>query len=170
MKGSTNPDLMRKARRIRFLLLDVDGVMTDGLIYLNSKGEETKGFHIQDGAGITRAQKAGISIGIVTGRSSGVVSARARELKIEEVHQGVEEKIGVYELLLEKYGLTDTEMAYVGDDVIDLPVLKRVGLAVAVADAHPRVKQVAHWITEKGGGKGAVREVTDLLLAAQSRP
>lgn len=158
---------MKRAREVRFLLLDVDGVMTDGTLYLTDSGGEMKGFHIHDGFGIHQLQKSGIPIGIITGRASEVVSLRARELGISEVHQGAVEKIIVYDGLLQKYGLKDSEVAYVGDDLIDLPILERVGLAVAVANAVPEVKKRVHWITEKPGGRGAVREVTDFLMSSR---
>ena len=162
--------ILEKARRIRFLLLDVDGVMTDGTIYLDSAGREMKAFNIYDGSGIYQVQKAGIQVGIITGRTSPIVESRARELGISEVHQNAIEKLAVYNKLLKKYDLTDTEMAYIGDDVIDLPVLKRVGLAVASANAHSLVRKQVDWVTRKSGGQGAVREVTDLLLAARAVP
>ena len=158
---------MKRARQVRFLLLDVDGVMTDGTIYLTDSGKEMKGFHIHDGFGIHQLQKSGVTIGIITGRASEVVSLRARELGISEVHQDAVDKIIVYDDLLQKYGLKDSEMAYVGDDLIDLPILERVGLAVAVANAVPEVKKRVHWITEKSGGQGAVREVTDFLMSSR---
>jgi 3-deoxy-D-manno-octulosonate 8-phosphate phosphatase (KDO 8-P phosphatase) len=161
-------ELRSRARAVRLLLLDVDGVLTDGVVYLNPEGEETKGFHIRDGSGIVLLKKSGVRVGLVTGRASGALAARARELHIEEVHQGIDDKIAVYERLREKYGLTDAEVAYVGDDVLDLPVLKRAGLAVGVADAHPRVLEVVHWVTEKTGGRGAVREVCDFLMSVQA--
>jgi 3-deoxy-D-manno-octulosonate 8-phosphate phosphatase (KDO 8-P phosphatase) len=160
--------ILEKAGRIRFLLLDVDGVLTDGTIYLDSTGREMKAFNIYDGAGIDQVQKRGIRVGLVTGRSSPIVEIRARELEIAEVHQGAADKLKVYDELIKKYRLTDLEMAYMGDDLIDLPVLRRVGLAVATANAHPLVKKQVDWVTQKPGGRGAVREVTDLLLAARS--
>ncbi len=169
MKGTSRKQLLEKGRRVQFLLLDVDGVMTDGTIYLDGEGREMKGFHIHDGLGIHQAQKAGIRVGIITGRSSHVVTARARELDISEIHQNALDKIKVYDHLLKKYSLVDSDMAYMGDDVIDLPILNRVGLSVAVANAIPRVKKSVNWVTQKPGGQGAVREVTDLLLAARSR-
>jgi len=159
--------IIEKAGRIKFLLLDVDGVMTDGTIYIDSDGCETKAFNIYDGSGIHLARKAGIEVGIVTGRQSPIVEFRAQELGITEVHQRILDKVKVYDDLLRKYGLQDSEMAYIGDDVIDLPILKRVGLAVAVPNAQSEVRENVDWITRKAGGYGAVREVTDLLLAAR---
>ena len=159
--------IIEKARRIKFLLLDVDGVMTDGTIYLDADGRETKAFNIYDGSGIHLIRKAGVQVGIITGRQSPIVEHRARELQITEVHQKILDKLKVYDELLRKYGLHDSEMAYMGDDVIDLPVLERVGLSVAVPNAHPDVKNRVDWVTQKAGGYGAVRELTDLLLTAR---
>jgi len=159
--------ILEKARRVRFLLLDVDGVMTDGTIYLDADGRETKAFNIYDGSGIHMLRKAGIQVGIITGRQSTIVAHRARELEITEVHQKILDKLNVYVELTLKYGLQDSEMAYIGDDVIDLPVLERVGLSIAVPNAHPDVKAGVDWVTQKAGGYGAVREVTDLLLAVR---
>jgi 3-deoxy-D-manno-octulosonate 8-phosphate phosphatase (KDO 8-P phosphatase) len=158
---------MEKARKVRFLLLDVDGVMTDGTIFLDDAGREWKGFHIHDGYGLHRLQESGVHVGIVTARRSNVVDLRARELGITEVYQNAFDKEKVYDGLLKKYALTDSQMAYVGDDVIDLPILDRVGLAVAVGNAVREVRAHADWITVKPGGYGAVREVTDLLMDAK---
>ncbi|MBI3811144.1 MAG: HAD hydrolase family protein [Nitrospirae bacterium] len=128
---------------------------------------ETKAFNIYDGTGIHLIRKAGVQVGIITGRQSAIVEHRAWELEITEVHQKILDKLNVYDLLLRKYGLQDSEMAYMGDDVIDLPVLERVGLSVAVPNAHPDVKKRVDWVTQKAGGYGAVRELTDLLLTAR---
>ena len=159
--------LRQKALKVRFLLLDVDGVMTDGKIYLDSEGRETKAFNIYDGSGIHMIRKAGLEVGIITGRESRVVDFRARELGITEVHQKILEKIKVYEQLLEKYKMKDEEMAYIGDDIIDLTILKRVGLSIAVPNAHLEVRDCVDWVTQNPGGHGAVREVTDLLLSVR---
>lgn len=158
-----------KAKKIKLLLLDVDGVMTNGTITLDNQGNETKSFHVRDGHGIKLAQRAGIVIGLITGRSSEVVNVRARELAIQEVHQGAKEKITVYDSLLTKYGLRDEEVAYIGDDVVDLDVLKRVGLAVAVADCDPSIKSSVDIITKADGGRGAVREVINLILKSRGK-
>jgi 3-deoxy-D-manno-octulosonate 8-phosphate phosphatase (KDO 8-P phosphatase) len=160
--------ILEKARRIEFLLLDVDGVMTDGTIYIDADGRETKAFNIYDGSGIHMIRKAGVRVGIITGRQSAIVDYRAQELGIAEVHQRVLDKIKVYDELLRKYDLQDFQMAYIGDDVIDLPILERAGLSVAVPNAHPDVKRRVDWVTQKAGGSGAVREVTDLLLMART--
>jgi len=158
-----------KARKIKLLLLDVDGVMTDGSILLDNLGNEIKAFHVRDGHGIKLAQKAGIVVGIITGRKSEVVMIRARELGITEVHQGARDKIIVYNKVISKYKLQNNEVAYVGDDVVDLGIFDRVGLAVAVADADPSVKPHVDLITKTAGGRGAVREVINLILRCQSK-
>jgi len=164
------PSLATKAKKIKLLLLDVDGVMTDGTIILDSRGNETKAFHVRDGHGIKIAQRAGIAVGIITGRSSEVVNIRARELGIREVHQGAHDKLAVYDLLVSKYGLRDEEIAYIGDDIVDVPIFDRVGLAAAVADADPSVKPHVDVITRAAGGRGAVREVIALILKNRVRP
>jgi 3-deoxy-D-manno-octulosonate 8-phosphate phosphatase (KDO 8-P phosphatase) len=169
MKKNSQPTLRSKAKKIKLLLLDVDGVLTDGRIILDNQGNELKAFHVRDGHGIKLAQRAGIIIGIITGRKAEVVSVRARELGIGEVHQGALEKIGVYDALLEKYGLRDDEAAFIGDDIVDVGILKRVGIAITVADCDPAVKPYADMITQARGGRGAVREVINLLLASQGK-
>jgi 3-deoxy-D-manno-octulosonate 8-phosphate phosphatase (KDO 8-P phosphatase) len=162
--------LKAKAKKIKMLLLDVDGVLTDGTIILDNKGNELKAFHVRDGHGIKLAQRAGITIGIITGRTSEVVNVRARELGIEEVHQGAHAKLTVYETLLAKYGYQDVEVAYMGDDIVDLGIFKRAGLAVTVADCDPAVRPQAHLITKAEGGRGAVREFINLLLKSRGMP
>ena len=165
----TAQGLKAKAKKIKMLLLDVDGVLTDGRIILDNQGNELKAFHVRDGHGIKLAQRAGIVIGIITGRKAEVVNIRARELAIEEVHQGALDKIVVYESVLGRYGLSDEDVAFIGDDAIDAGILKRVGLSVAVADCDPSVKPFADMITKAAGGRGAVREVINLLLASQNK-
>ena len=164
----TKTSVQTKAKNIKLLLLDVDGVMTDGRIILDNQGNELKAFHVRDGHGIKLAQRAGIIIGIITGRKSEVVNIRARELGITEVHQGAHEKIAVYDQILKKYGFRDAEAAYMGDDVVDLAIFKRVGLAVTVADADPAVKPFTDLVTRASGGRGAVRELINLILKKQS--
>ncbi len=161
--------LQTKAKKIKLLLLDVDGVLTNGTIILDCGGNELKAFHVRDGHGIKLAQRAGITIGIITGRKSEVVNIRARELGIEEVHQGALRKIDVYEAILAKYGLSDDNVAYMGDDIVDVDVFKRVGLAVTVSDADPAVKPYVDMITKADGGRGAVREFINLLLKSQGK-
>jgi len=165
----SSKDLVRRARQVRFLLLDVDGVLTDGLIYLDSDGKEIKAFHIHDGHGLHLLQEAGIRVGLISGRASRVVDFRAKELGIIDVHQGVIKKLPVYLDLLKRYKLQDQQVAYIGDDIIDIPILKRVGLAIAVSNAVKAVKAKVHMVTMHPGGEGAVREVTDFLLSVQNK-
>jgi len=165
----TKQSIRSKAKNIKFLLLDVDGVMTDGRIILDSLGNELKAFHVRDGHGIKLAQKSGIIVGIITGRKSEVVNIRARELGIQEVHQGAHEKIAVYDALIEKYGFRDSEVAYIGDDIVDVDIFKRVGMAVAVADSDPAIKAHADMVTRAEGGRGSVREVINLILKSQGK-
>lgn len=168
MKKSVQ-SLKAKAKKIKMLLLDVDGVLTDGRIILDNQGNELKAFHVRDGHGIKLAQRAGIVIGIITGRKAEVVNIRARELAIDEVHQGALDKIRVYESILDRYGLGDSEIAFIGDDIVDAGILRRVGLSVTVADCDPAVRPIVDMITKAAGGRGAVREVVNLLLASQGK-
>jgi len=163
----TKTSVQTKAKNIKLLLLDVDGVLTDGRIILDNQGNEQKAFHVRDGHGIKMAQRAGLVIGIITGRKSEVVSIRARELEITEVHQGAHEKIVVYDQILKKYGFRDTDVAYMGDDVVDVEIFKRVGLAATVVDADPAVKPFIDLVTRAAGGQGAVRELINFILKKQ---
>jgi 3-deoxy-D-manno-octulosonate 8-phosphate phosphatase (KDO 8-P phosphatase) len=149
------------------LLLDVDGVLTDGRIILDNAGTELKAFHVRDGHGIKLAQRAGILIGIITGRKAEVVNVRARELAIKEVHQGVQDKVRVYQDLLARYGLRDEQVAFMGDDVVDAGILRRAGLAITVADCDPSVVQFCDMQTDAAGGRGAVREAINFILKSQ---
>lgn len=155
------------AKNIELLILDVDGVLTDGSITLDNDGNEYKSFYVRDGHGIRMLLKAGIRVALITGRVSKVVARRAAELGITEVYQKSHDKRVAYRKLLQKYDLADSAVAYVGDDIVDIPVMKRVGLPIAVADAAAEVKELAVLITENRGGRGAVREVSDLLLKAR---
>ncbi len=154
------------AGRIKLLIVDVDGVLTDGRIILDNEGNELKFFHVRDGHGIKLLQRAGITVAIVTGRESKVVNRRAEELGIKHVHQRSKNKLEAYESILKETGTTDEEAAYVGDDIVDIPVMRRVGLSAAVADAEDYVKDAAMFVTKRPGGRGAVREVADLILRA----
>jgi 3-deoxy-D-manno-octulosonate 8-phosphate phosphatase (KDO 8-P phosphatase) len=156
--------IKRKASKIKLLLLDVDGVMTDGSIILDNRGNELKRFHVRDGHGIKMLQKVGITVGIITGRKSKVVEVRAKELGIKEIHQKIFKKSVVYEKLLKKYKCKDENVAFMGDDIVDQELLKRAGLSAAPCDADEFVKKFADMVTKKGGGRGAVREFTDLIL------
>lgn len=149
------------------LILDVDGVMTDGKIIMDGEGRELKSFNVLDGHGLVMIQRHGIHAGILTGRTSAVVEHRARDLKITEVYQGALNKKETFGQILQKNHLTPEGIAYLGDDIVDIPVLKMVGFAAVVADAQELVKKTAHYITRNKGGDGAVREICDMLLLAQ---
>ncbi len=151
-------------RGIRLLLLDVDGVLTDGRIIYDANGVESKCFDVKDGHGIKMLQRAGIRVGIITGRQSPVVLLRARELGIDLVIQGAKQKLPPYETILREQGLADHQVAYVGDDLIDLPILRRVGFAATVADGVEEMREHVDYVTRCSGGRGAVREICDMLL------
>ena len=159
----------RKAAKIKLLLLDVDGVLTDGRIIIDDRGVETKQFHVRDGQGIALLRSAGVEIGFITGRSSAVVRHRAKDLGVRLVFQGVANKLACYAEIKRRQGLKDEQIAYVGDDLIDLPVLLRAGLAFSVADGWPGLSAAADYVTAAAGGQGAVREVAELLLKAQGK-
>ena len=159
--------VLERASRIRLLVLDVDGVLTDGRLYISAAGEELKVFHVRDGSGLVAAQRAGIAVAIISGRDSAAVTRRAAELGIRHVRQGVSDKGAEFDRLLAELGVAAEHAACVGDDTPDLPMLRRAGLAVAVADAHPALREAAHWITPSNGGLGAVRDVCDLLLSTR---
>ena len=155
--------------KIKLLLLDVDGVMTDGRITYGNDGSETKAFDVKDGHGLKLLQRAGIRVGIITGRQSEIVSRRAAELGIELVYQGAKDKSLPFNEIMQKLDLSPEEIAYVGDDIIDLPVMRKVGFAATVADAADDVKPFADMITKRPGGRGAVREICDFLLKESGR-
>jgi 3-deoxy-D-manno-octulosonate 8-phosphate phosphatase (KDO 8-P phosphatase) len=161
--------MREKLARLKLLLLDVDGVMTDGRIIYNADGVETKAFDVKDGHGLKLLQRAGFKIGIITGRQSEVTRVRAHELGIDLVIQGAKEKLPRYLEVIQRLALCDEEVAYMGDDLIDLPVLRRVGFSVTVADAIEEVKPHVHYVTERPGGRGAVREVCDFILRGSGR-
>jgi 3-deoxy-D-manno-octulosonate 8-phosphate phosphatase (KDO 8-P phosphatase) len=159
--------LLERARKTRLLMMDVDGVLTDGRIMQDSQGHELKIFDVKDGHGIVMAHRAKLRTAWISGRESETVTHRAKELGIELVFQKIWNKLEVYEKILDATGLTPEETAYIGDDLVDIPLLRRVGLAVAVADAVDEVKAAAHIVTQRPGGQGAVREVIELILRAQ---
>ena len=159
----------KKAAKIKLLLLDVDGVLTDGRIIIDDRGVEAKFFHVRDGQGISLLMRAGIEVGFLTARSSSAVRHRARDLGVRLVFQGVQNKLQTYETIKQKARLKDEQIAYVGDDFIDLPVLRRVGLAISVRDGWSELTNSVDHVTTAKGGKGAVREVAELLLKAQGR-
>lgn len=160
-------DILARAARIKLVVFDVDGVLTDGSLYLCDDGQEIKAFHSRDGHGMKMLQQTGVPIGIITGRTSRVVTQRMASLGVEHVYQGQLEKLPAFESLLATLGVSAAEVAYVGDDVVDLPIMTRVGMAVAVQDAHDLVKKHAHWITPNGGGRGAARDLCELIMEAQ---
>lgn len=158
-----------RALSIRLLLLDVDGVLTDGRIYYSEKGDELKAFNIQDGLGIKLLQRQGIAVGIITGRSSCLLARRATELGIDRVIQGREDKRAALDELLVDHPLPLEAVAFMGDDLPDLPVMRSVGLALTVADCASAVVDIAHWQASRRGGEGAVREAAEFILAAQGK-
>ena len=151
-------------KNIRLLLVDVDGVMTDGRIIYDGNGLETKFFNVKDGHGIKMLQRHGVEIGIITGRTSVVVDIRARELGINIVYQGALRKLESYDDIKSKTGLSDSQIAYIGDDIIDVPVMRRVAFSAAPSDALPEVRELADYVTACEGGRGAVREVCDMII------
>ncbi|MEL0584870.1 MAG: 3-deoxy-manno-octulosonate-8-phosphatase KdsC [Candidatus Thiodiazotropha sp. (ex. Lucinoma kazani)] len=162
-------DIHTKASGVKLVIFDVDGVLTDGSLYLGDDGQEYKAFNSRDGHGMKMLQKSGVVIGIITGRTSEVVRIRMEGLGIEHVYQGKHDKLPAYQELRDKLGLIDGQVAYVGDDVVDLPIMRRVGLAIAVNDAHPFVLHHAHWQTPHAGGRGAGRDVCEMVLEAQGK-
>jgi len=156
-----------KIQPIRLLLLDVDGVLTDGRIIINDAGEETKAFDVRDGHGLKLLQRSGVQLGVLTGRSSKVVAHRSQELGFDWVIQGAKNKLEPFQDLLRRTGLQPEEVAYVGDDLVDLPILSRVGFSATVADAAPELSAEVDYVTHACGGRGAVREICELLLKTQ---
>jgi 3-deoxy-D-manno-octulosonate 8-phosphate phosphatase (KDO 8-P phosphatase) len=162
-------DAARRASKITTVVFDVDGVLTDGGIVLDSAGNEIKRFDVQDGTGIKYLMRAGIRVALLSGRESHAVVARARELDIEDVYQGRKDKIDAYNDLKRVHSLEDAQIACVGDDLPDVPIMRAAGLAVAVSNARPEVKAVAHYVTEAAGGHGAAREFVEWLLKASGK-
>ena len=162
-------ELHARAGRLRLLLLDVDGVLTDGTVVIHQDGNEGKAFSIRDGSAIVSARREGLEIGLLSGRPSGATTRRAAELGITMVVQGVADKGEAYARILDTSQLTDEQVAYMGDDLVDLPVLERAGLAAAPADAAEEVLARVHWVSRQPGGRGAVREFIELILKARGR-
>lgn len=160
-------DASERATAIRVVIFDVDGVLTDGSLFIGDDGQEYKAFHSRDGHGMAMLQQTGVSLAVITGRQSQVVRLRMESLGIRHVYQGRRDKLPAYTELKERLGFDDRAFAYVGDDVVDLPIMSLVGLSIAVADAHPLVKTHAHWQTQKGGGRGAAREVCEFIMRSQ---
>ncbi len=170
MKGSpSGSSPAARSRKVKMLVMDVDGVLTDGQMIFTNQGDELKCFDVKDGTGITLAHRAGLLTAILTGKCSQIVARRAEQLGISYCRQDLRDKLQAYEAMKEEKGLADEEIAYIGDDLIDIPAMRRAGLAVAVADAVEEVKAEAHLITRRSGGKGAVRETVEFILKAQGR-
>jgi 3-deoxy-D-manno-octulosonate 8-phosphate phosphatase (KDO 8-P phosphatase) len=159
--------VLKAAADIELVLFDVDGVLTDGSLFISDDGQEYKGFYSRDGHGLKMLQHSGVEVGIITGRNSKAVQHRAAELGIKHLFQGRQEKLATYLSLVEELNLNPRTIAFVGDDVVDLPIMFQVGLAVAVQDAHHLVKKHAHWITPSAGGHGAARELCEMIMVAQ---
>lgn len=165
--GAVSEQIIKKAEKVQLLICDVDGVMSDGLIYMGNNGEELKAFNVRDGYGIRCLLTSGIEVAIITGRQSKLLENRAKTLGITYLYQGQHNKLLAYQQLLDTLNLIPEQIAYIGDDLIDLPVMEKVGLSVAVADAHPLLTPRADYVTRLSGGRGAVRELCDLILLAQ---
>jgi len=159
--------IVEKAKKIKLLILDVDGVLTDGKLFFDNEGNEYKSFHARDGHGIKLLRQTGVEVAVISGRKSNSVALRMKSLGIEHVYQGHENKQAAFYEIIEKTGLLPEQAAHIGDDLLDLPIMIRVGLAIAVNDANFAVKQRADWCTQLPGGQGAVREVCDLIMQAQ---
>ena len=166
--ATTSPGTDAPAR-VRLLVLDVDGVLTDGRLYYGPRGEALKVFHVRDGLGLKQLAAAGVVLAVISGRRSGMTGRRCRELGIKHVVQGVEDKLTAFHRLRGRLGMSSDVCACVGDDLPDVPVMREVGIAFAVADAHPQARSAAHMVTRLPGGSGAVREVCDFLLEARRR-
>ncbi|MEK6749321.1 MAG: 3-deoxy-manno-octulosonate-8-phosphatase KdsC [Pseudomonadota bacterium] len=162
-------DILKKAAQIQLVIFDVDGVLTDGSLYLNDDGMEFKAFYSRDGHGMKMLHASGVELAIITGRTSATVTHRMASLGINHVYQGRRDKLPALIELLRTLNIPPEHVAYVGDDVVDLPVMRRVGLAIAVADAHDFVKKHAHWQTQHPGGRGAARDVCELIMEAQGQ-
>lgn len=171
--GKTGPfsrqACLKRAEPIKLLLLDVDGVLTDGAITYTHSGDEIKTFHCRDGFGMNMLQKIGVEIGLITARQSEAVKRRAHDLKLTHVFQGIRHKLEVYNSLIQSLNLTPQEVAYMGDDWLDLPVLNQVGLAATVADGMPELRPLVHFVAQHPGGRGAVRDLCDLIIEAKGR-
>jgi 3-deoxy-D-manno-octulosonate 8-phosphate phosphatase (KDO 8-P phosphatase) len=168
MSAAFNLDNVARAAKVKLMIFDVDGVLTDGSLSYGAEGEALKTFNVQDGLGIKLLQESGVLTAIISARRSPQVTARAKDLGIEFVHQGGHDKLTPFKALLEQLNLTEDQVGFIGDDVVDLPILSRVGFAVSVPNGRPEVHSRAHHITEAAGGKGAVREVCEFVMRAQN--
>ncbi|HIF9513767.1 TPA: 3-deoxy-manno-octulosonate-8-phosphatase KdsC [Photobacterium damselae] len=165
--GSVSQNVFNQAKQIQLLICDVDGVFSDGRIYMGNNGEELKTFHTRDGYGVKSLMNAGIQVAIITGRRSNIVENRMQALGIEHIYQGQDNKLAAYQDIIDKLAIEPQHIAYIGDDLIDWPVMAKIGLSVCVADGHPLLAQRADFITRIQGGYGAVREICDLILEAK---
>lgn len=163
----TDADIAERAAHIKLLIFDVDGVLTDGSLYLDDEGHEIKAFFSLDGHGIKMLKKSGVEIAIITGRTSNLMSVRAKNLNIDHLHQGAEDKLEAFLALSAKLGMSSEQIAVMGDDVVDLPMMRRSGLSICVPAAPESVRQYSHYVTRLPGGKGAAREVCELIMRAQ---
>ena len=168
-QSTTSADVMQRARAVRLMIFDVDGVLTDGSLHYGVDGELIKTFNVLDGHGIKLLERAGVATAIITARNSPNVARRAADLGIAHLYQGVHDKSAAFHQLLQQLDLTADRAGFIGDDVIDLPILHRVGFAASVPNGHPEVRSRVHYVTTAAGGKGAAREVCDLILQAQDR-
>jgi 3-deoxy-D-manno-octulosonate 8-phosphate phosphatase (KDO 8-P phosphatase) len=159
--------ILEKAKKLKLLILDVDGVLTDGKLFFDNQGNEYKSFHARDGHGIKLLRQTGVEVAVISGRKSSSVALRMKNLGIEYIYQGHENKRAAFDELIQKTGINPEQAAHMGDDLMDLPIMMKVGLAIAVNDANFAVRQYAHWCTTLPGGQGAVREVCDLIIQAQ---
>jgi len=159
--------IRHKAQDIKLLILDVDGVLTDGTLLYTEHGEETKRFHVKDGLGIRLLMESGIQIAVITARTSQALERRIKDMGITLFYPGQDDKVIAFEKLVTRLGLSDSHVAYVGDDILDLPVMRRAGLAITVQDGHALVKAEAHWVTQRAGGQGAVREIADEIISCK---
>ncbi|SFN26440.1 3-deoxy-D-manno-octulosonate 8-phosphate phosphatase (KDO 8-P phosphatase) [Izhakiella capsodis] len=167
--GPVNSAVLQKARLIKLLICDVDGVMSDGMIYLGNSGEELKAFNVRDGYGVRCLLTSGVEVAIITGRKAKLLEDRCTTLGITHLYQGQSDKLLAFAELVDKLSLAPEQIAYIGDDLIDWPVMARVGLSVVVADGHPALLPRADYVTQIKGGRGAVREICDLILIAQDK-
>jgi 3-deoxy-D-manno-octulosonate 8-phosphate phosphatase (KDO 8-P phosphatase) len=166
---TADPAVVSRAARLRLLILDVDGVLTDGGLYYGPDGESVKRFQVLDGHGIKLLQQAGVAVAIISARKSSIVERRAADLGIVHLHQGVHDKLAAFKALLVHTGVAAEDCGFIGDDVIDLPVLLRTGFSASVPQGHPEVRARVHYVTQAGGGNGAVRELCDFILRAQGK-
>lgn len=165
--GEVEESILSIAKTIKLLICDVDGVFSDGLVYMGNNGEELKTFHTRDGYGVKSLMSAGVEVAIITGRNSQIVENRMRALGISLIYQGQDNKLQAYEDILTKLNIAPEHTGYIGDDLIDWPVMEKVALKVSVADGHPLLVKRANYVTTIKGGHGAVREVSDLILEAK---